>query len=250
MFLKKSVFAQGYEALARQRALLMTLSDDLALPLLQVKTSLELMESKDFSKAAARQHARDTALSIDTGLQQIEAYRLLLGSAELDKLPLEPLAIGALLDEIAHELTPYAKQYDTKIEVSVQHQLAPVLVHQPSLHSAMEVLSSSLIRAQAAQTDQKTYRILLGAHRSADSAIATGVFSGVQGLSDRTLRAARSLVGKARQPLPAVPTGAAAGVLVADMLCAAMWQPLRAAAHDNLAGLVTNIPVSRQLKFV
>lgn len=228
----------------------MTLSDDLALPLLQIKTSLELLQAKNFAKAATRQHALETALNIDTGLQQVEAYRLLLGSADLDKLPMEPLAIGVLLDEIAHKLAPYAKQYDTKIEVSVQHRLAPVLAHQPSLYSALEVLSSSLIRAQAAQTEQKVYRILLGAHTSPDKAIAAGVFSGVHGLSDRTLRAARNLIGRARQPLPAVPAGAAAGVLVADMLCTAMWQPLRAAAHNNLAGLATSIPASRQLKFV
>jgi hypothetical protein len=230
--------------------LLQTLSEDLALPLLQVKTSLELLETKNFSKAAARQYALDTALSVDTGLLQIEAYRLLLGSAELDKLPQEPLAIGALLDDIAHKLIPYAKQYDTVIEVSVQHRLVPVLVHQPSLYAAMEVLSASLIRAQAAQSDQKSYRLILGAHRSPDNALAAGVFSNVHGLSDRTLRAARGLVGKARQPLPSVPAGAAAGVLIADMLCTALWQPLRAAAHNNLAGLATNIPASKQLKFV
>jgi hypothetical protein len=34
------------------------------------------------------------------------------------------------------------------------------------------------------------------------------------------------------------------------MLCAAMWQPLRAAAHNNLAGLATSIPASKQLQFV
>jgi len=228
----------------------MTLSDDLALPLLQVKASVELLESKNFAKTAARQHAIETSLNIDTGLQLVEAYHLLLGSNELDKLPLEPLAIGALLEDIAHQLTPYAKQYDTAIEVSVQHKLSPVLAHQPSLRSAMEVLSSSLIRAQAAQADAKSYRLMLGAHRTAGNTITTGVFSGTQGISDKTLRAARGRVGKARQPLPAVPAGAAAGVLVADMLCAALWQPLRAAAHANLAGLATTIPVSKQLKFV
>ena len=228
----------------------MTLSDDLALPLLQVKTSLELLENNNFAKAATRRHTEESALNVDIGLQLVEAYHLLLGSSEIDKLPLEPLAIGALLDDIAHQLTPYAKQYSTQIEVSVQHRLAPVIVHQPSLHSALEVLSSSLIKAQAAQTDEKAYRILLGAHKTADNVIAAGVFSSVHGLSDKTLRAARSLVGRARQPLPALPAGAAAGVLVADMLCAALWQPLRAAAHDNLAGLVTSIPSSKQLQFV
>jgi hypothetical protein len=239
-----------HEELARQKALLRTLSEDLALPLLQVKSSLELLENRDFSKAAARQHAQESRLSLDTGLQLVEAYRLLLDSAQLDRLPLEPLAIGALLESIAHQLTPYANQYDTKVEVSVQHKLAPVLANQASLHSAIEVLGSSLIRAQAAQSDEKSFRLVLGAHRAAEGSIATGVFSGTHGLSDKTLRAARSLVGKARQPLPAVPAGAAAGVLVADMLCAALWQPLRAAAHNNLAGLATTIPVSKQLRII
>jgi hypothetical protein len=247
---KRSSFAREQQDIAKQRALLMTLSDDLALPLLQVRSSIELLEADNFSKSAARRHAAESALNIEAGLQLEEAYRLLVGSYEINKLPVEPIAVGALLDDIAHQLGPYAKQYSTKIEVSVQQRLAPVVVHQPSLHSALEVLGSSLIRAQAAQTDEKSYRLLLGAHKTADNSIATGVFSSVHGLSDKTLRAARSLVGKARQPLPAVPTGAAAGVLVADMLCAALWQPLRAAAHDNLAGLATTIPASKQLQFV
>jgi hypothetical protein len=228
----------------------MTLSEDLALPLLQIKSSVELLQAENFAKAAARKHSAETILNADSGLQQIEAYKLLLSVEELDKLVLEPLAIGVLLEEIAHRLSPYAGQYNTEIEVSVQQRLAPVLTHQPSLSSALEVLGSSLIRAQASQAEQKSYRLVLGAHTMHDKAISAGVFSNVQGLSDRTLRAARSLIGKARQPLPAVPAGAAAGVLVADMLCAALWQPLRAAAHDNLAGLATSLPVSKQLKLV
>jgi hypothetical protein len=244
------VFTRELIELARQRALLMTLSEDISLPLLQVKGSLEVLQAQNFAKAAARAHATGSSLSIDTGLQLIEAYKLLLGAEHNNKLPAEPLAVGAVLEEIAHRLTPYAKQYNTSIEVSVQHKLTPVLAHQPSLSSALEVLSSSIIRAQAAQSEQKKYQLVLGAHRSPDNVVAAGVFSSVHGLSDRTLRAARSLVGKARQPLPAVPAGAAAGVLVADMLCAAMWQPLRAAAHHSLPGLVTILPVSKQLQII
>ena len=248
--MKRSAYSHQHEELARQRALLMTLSEDLTLPLLQIKSSVDLLEGRNFAKTAARQHADETALNVAAGLQQIEAYRLLLASDDLSKLPMEPLAIGALMDDIAHKLSAYAAQYDTKIEVSIQHRLALVLANQASLSSALEVLSSSLIRAQSAQSDQKSYRLVLGAHSAPDKAIAAGVFSNTHGLSDRTLRAARSLVGKARQPLPSVPAGAAAGVLVADMLCTALWQPLRAAAHDNLAGLATSLPSSKQLKFV
>jgi hypothetical protein len=228
----------------------MTLSEDIALPLLQVKTSLDLLESQDFAKAAARKHAQQSSLSVDMGLQLVDAYKLLLDAEAQAGLSAEPVSVGATLEAIAHKLSPYAKQYDTAIEVSVQHRLAPVLAHQASLNAAIEILGSSIIRAQNAQSEQGKYLLVLGAHKSADNLVAAGVFSSVQGLSDRTLRAARSLVGKARQPLPAVPAGAAAGVLVADMLCAALWQPLRAAAHHNLPGLVTTLPASKQLQFV
>jgi len=248
--LKKTAFAREQSQLAAQRALLMTLSEDIALPLLQVRSSLDLLETHNFAKAAARKHLQDSSLSIDAGLQLVEAYKLLLNAEAQAGLLAEPVSVGATLESIAHKLMPYAKQYDTTIEVSVQHRLSPVLAHQASLNAALEILGSSIIRAQSAQSEQGKYLMVLGAHKSVDSLVAAGVFSSVQGLSDRTLRAARSLVGKARQPLPAVPAGAAAGVLVADMLCAALWQPLRAAAHHNLPGLVTTLPASKQLQFM
>jgi hypothetical protein len=228
----------------------MTLSEDIALPLLQVKTSLDLLESQDFIKQASKKHFEESSLSVGAGLQLIDAYKLLLNTENQAGLAAEPVSVAATLETIAHKLTPYAKQYDTTIEVSVQQRLNPVLAHQASLNAAIEILGSSIIRAQSAQGEQGKYLLVLGAHRSVDNLVAAGVFSSVQGLSDRTLRAARSLVGRARQPLPAVPAGAAAGVLVADMLCAALWQPLRAAAHHNLPGLVTALPASKQLQFV
>ena len=189
-------------------------------------------------------------LVANDGLQLIDAYRLVLRSHEAESLQLEPVAIGALLQDVAHQLTPYAHQYDTALEIDIQGRLTPVLAHGPSLVAALQCLSASLIRAQAAQSRQKNYRLILAAHRAADNVITTGAFSNVQGLSDRTLRAARSLVGKARQPLPAVPAGAASGVLIADMLCSTMWQPLRAAAHNGMGGLATGVPVSKQLQFM
>jgi hypothetical protein len=160
------------------------------------------------------------------------------------------VAVGAVLQDVAHQLTPYAKKYATELEVDISGKLTPVLTHQPSLHVAIQILSASFIRAQAAQVQQSRYKLLLGARRTSESAISTGVFSTIEGLSDKTLRSARSLSGRARQPLPPLPPGAASGVLIADMLCSSMWQPLRAAAHSGLHGLATAIPVSRQLQIV
>ncbi|MBI2589337.1 HAMP domain-containing histidine kinase [Candidatus Saccharibacteria bacterium] len=248
--MRKKQTKSGVEGSSQLYGLLAALSDDLALPLLQIKSVLELISSDNFSKVSALAHAQTMLLSADNGLQLIEAYRLVLKAADPDSRQFEPVAIGAVLQAVAHELSPYAKKYNTALEVDIQRSLTPVLVHQPSLVAAIQVLSSSIIRAQAATSQQKNYRLLLAAHRVGGSDVSAGVFSSVQGLSDRTLRTARALMGRARQPLPSVPAGAASGVLIADMLCTAMWQPLRAAAHGGLHGLVTAVPISKQLQFV
>ncbi|MBI2592437.1 hypothetical protein HYW36_03095 [Candidatus Saccharibacteria bacterium] len=230
-------------------ALLAALSDDLSLPLLQIKGIVESLQTESFARQAVRAHADKILLSADNGLQLIEAYRLVLKASQVSDMEFQPVAIGAVLAEVAHRLTPYAKKYDTELLVDVQNRLTPVLAHPQSLLAALQVLSASMIRAQAAQVQQKHYKLLLGAHRHG-SVISTGVFSSVHGLSDKTLRTARSLVGRARQPLPSIPPGAASGVLIADMLCSAMWQPLRAAAHGGMHGLATAVPVSKQLQII
>jgi hypothetical protein len=249
-FVRRQAIDGNSEQLAQQRALLAALSDDLALPLIQIKTALEVLEHEHFNETSTREQGASMALSASSGLQLIEAYHLALQAQDEQTLPLVPVSMAGVLQDVAHQLTPYAKQYDTELQVDVMGKLRPVLAHRPSLIAALQCLSASMIRAQAAQTKQKTHRLLLGAHRSPDNSIATGVFSTVDGLSDRTLRTARSLAGRARQPLPAIPAGAASGILIADMLCAAMWQPLRSAAHRNMHGLATAVPISKQLQFV
>ena len=232
------------------KALLTALSDDLALPLLQIKSSLEVLEHQNFAKTAVRAQSQKMTLSTEAGLQLIEAYRLALKAENNNILAMEPVAIGVVLQDVAQQIYPYARQYATDLEVDVQGKLKPVLAYKPALSAALQVLSTSIIRAQAAQSSKKRYRLLLGAHRGEDSAIATGVFSDARGLSDKSLRIARSLIGKSRHPLPAVPPGAASGILIADILCSSMWQPLRAAAYRNMQGLATVVPISKQLQFV
>ncbi len=248
--MKRRFVGSGSVELEKQRALLAALSRDLALPLLQVKSSLEAMDETGYSKKSLAGHARIMGLSVDGGLQLLEAYRLALQPEAETALMMEPFAIGSALEEVAHQIFPYAKEYSTIVEVDVQGRLAPVLADRHSLVAALECLGSSLIRSQTSQTKQKKYRLVLGAHRGQDNLIAAGVFSNVEGLSDQALRAARGLTGHARQPLPAIPPGAASGVLLADMLCANMWHPLRASAHKQLKGLATAIPATQQLQFV
>jgi len=231
-------------------ALLSTLSDDLALPLVQIKTTLELLDSPNLTKTQ-KQLINSLGLSTEAGLQLLEAYRLALSLADTTQLPLEPIAIGSVLNDVAHQLTPLARAYNTELWVDTQGSLKPALAHQPSLITALNCLGASLIRVQSANSTKMRCRILLGAHSDPEGQIITGVFTASSGgISQRALKAARNLSGKAHQPVLGVPTGTASGVLVADMLCSRIWQPLRATRHQNLSGLATLIPISKQLNFV
>lgn len=245
----KRAFNRDVQGFSKYRALLSVLSEDLSLPLLQIKTTLEILDKDDVSAQNSKNHLQSMALSTDAGLMLIEAYRLALRAAEAQQ-EMEIISMGAVLQDIAQNLSSYAGQYATDLVVDLQGKLTPVLAHKPSLEAALQCLTASMIRAQAASANQKRYLITLGAHRSNNGAIAAGVFSSIEGLSDKTLRSAHQLAGKAHQPLPEVSSGAASGVLIADILCAQMWQPLRAAAHRRMSGLATAVPVSRQMQFV
>lgn len=245
----KRAFNRNFQGFSKHRALLSVLSDDLSLPLLQIKTTLEILEDDNTSLKDSKDHLRSMALSTDAGLMLIEAYRLALRAADSQQ-EMEIVSMGAVLQDVAQNLSSYAGQYATDLVVDLQGKLTPVLAHKPSLEAAMQCLAASMIRAQAATANQRRYLITLGAHRSSSGAIAAGVFSSIDGLSDKTLRTAHQLAGKAHQPLPEVSSGAASGVLIADILCAQMWQPLRAAAHRKMSGLATAVPISRQMQFV
>jgi hypothetical protein len=248
--MKKRRTAGGVERAAEAYSLLNALSNDLALPLLQIKSGLEVLEQPKLKAEHAATTMEQLNLSTISGLQLIEAYKLVLQVEENMDQPFEPVAIGAVLQDVAHQLAEYAKRYDTNLQVDVQGRMTPIMAHQPSLFAALEVLGYSLIRAQSSQPGRKKKLLVLGAHRGSESLISTGVFGNVSGISDKALRSARALAGKARQPLPGLPAGAASGVLVADMLCSAMWQPLRSAAHNGLNGLATVVPVSKQMQLL
>jgi signal transduction histidine kinase len=110
---RKRGYNRGIEEFNKYRSLLAALSDDLSLPLLQIKTTLEMMDAN--SRHAP---AKDSMLlSADAGLQLIEAYRLALRATDHDISQMEPVAIGAVLQDVADQLEPYAKQYATDLIV-------------------------------------------------------------------------------------------------------------------------------------
>jgi hypothetical protein len=70
---KRQNIGRGSAREAEQKALLIALSDDLALPLLQIRSGLELIEQAGFSKPTVRSQVRAMAMSANSGLQRPDA---------------------------------------------------------------------------------------------------------------------------------------------------------------------------------
>lgn len=226
---------------APQERLLRALAEQLKMPLLQIARQAELrhLQQPDGTLQSIQQTS-------DMAIRLIDGYLLSTEAQTQAALTLEPVSVSSLLQDIAHQLTPLARQYDHEIVLSINGKYAPVMADQKSLETALTMLGYAMIESQPADS---RHVVTLGAHKSAHGIVA-GVFGEQEGLSTEMFRRARALYGRSRQPLAAMSTTAGASVFVADTLLSAMSAPLRVAHHHKMAGFAATLLPSQQLQLV
>lgn len=236
---------QGSEQIDKSN-LLAALAADLRLPLLQIKTKVELLAGTDHLFA---EHQADLSLSAEAGLRLIEAYLYISRMPGALQLRLEPLSPWQLLEESADELASVAKAYETEILIDLKACGRPVMADKSATKLAMVCLGESFIKIQAASRPEGRRGLLLGGHRAAGGALL-GAYGMLEGLNASVLKRARAQAGKTHQPFSSLPTGLAAGVLIADQLYAGLNSPLKISSHSRLSGLAAFFPLSQQLSLI
>ncbi len=233
------------DQLNHNERLLLSVVEQLSRPLLQLHHLAELAELQP--KTAAEQWQLVRLLS-GTSLQLAESYALSLRlEGKLTSVQLEPLAISSLLYEAAEALEPYAKQSGVTLELDTGPRAVPVLGDRMVLQAALVSLGQVFIDGGSQQDDMATIR--LSAHRSRYGMVA-GLYSDMSGLGAESLRQARQLHGRARQPLQRLVSGPAAGVFVADSLLRSLASRLHVARYHKLTGLAATLVPSAQLQLV
>ncbi|HSX44577.1 MAG TPA: hypothetical protein VLF39_00480 [Candidatus Saccharimonadales bacterium] len=220
----------GFEP--KQR-LLLVLAEQLKMPLLQIARSAEL------------EQFGEVATTADVALKLIDSYILSIMPHQTE-LALEPVSAAAVLQDVAHELSKFANQYDCKLKLDISGKYQPVMANRQNLMSAYTMLGYSFIEAQS--VDDQTPTIVLAAHKSGQGLVA-GVFSEQADLSGDMYRRAKALYGTTRQPLTSLSSVAGAGVFIADSLMQAMATPLHPSHHHKLSGLAATLLPSQQLQF-
>ena len=125
--------------------------------------------------------------------------------------------------------------------------MQPVMADRTVLQAAMTSLGQVFVLAQSESEEPSVVR--LAAHRTRYGVVA-GLYAKAPQLGTDSLRRARALQGKARQPLQRLVSGPAAGVFVADSLLHALAARLHVARYRSLNGLATTLTPSQQLQLI
>jgi hypothetical protein len=123
--------------------LLLSVAEELKLPLLQIAREAELGEQ-------ARLDSIQT--TADAALRLLDNYalgvRLALEPAELAP---ESVSVSSVLYDVGQQLEGLARSYGVTLELNVAGRFAPVVAHRQGLQAALVSLGAALIEALPAQ---------------------------------------------------------------------------------------------------
>jgi hypothetical protein len=225
--------------------LLLSVAEQLKLPLLQIARRAELAQLQP-----AEADFADIQATADTAIRLLDSYlfgaRLTLEDEY--RLSLEPVSVASVLYDTGQQLNAMAKLYGVELQLQIDGRFAPVLANRDGLQSALTSLGYALIEALPSLNTQKL-TLSLAAHNSRYGVVA-GIYSDVEQLTTDALRQGRKLHGHIRQPLASLSPGSGAGVFVADAILQAMNSELRPTRHRNLYGLGTVLQPTPQLQLI
>jgi len=223
--------------------LLLSVAEQLKLPLLQIARQAE------HSHLGGHIDPANIQATADSALQLIDNYilgvRLSLDPYQLD---IEPVSISSVLYDTGQQLDSLAKSYGVGLELNIAGRYGPVMAHRQGLQAALVSLGSALIEALPAM-ESPQLKLQLATHHCRYGIVA-GLYAETESLSSETLRQGRRLQGRARQPLAALTYSSGAGVFVADAILQAMRLSLKVSRHHRWYGLGTVLQPSAQLQLV
>jgi hypothetical protein len=240
---QKSRADQSVSALSDQ--LLLTVAEQLKLPLLQIARQAEL--------AHTRQNLEDLTTiqtTADMAIRLLDSYLFgaRLALEEDYRLQLEPVSVSSVLYDTERQLAAMAKLYGVELQLDVAGQFGPVQANRQGLQAALTSLGYALIESLPS-LNAKKLTLKLAVHNSRYGVVA-GIYSDVEQVTTEALRQGRKLHGHIRQPLATLSPSSGAGVFVADAIFQAMDTELQPTRHHNLHGLGAVLRPTPQLQLV
>lgn len=227
--------------------LLLSIAEELKLPLLQVARKAELAQ---LNPQMAIETIKEIQTTADMAIRLLDNYLFgaRLSLEDVYQLQLEPVSISSVLYDTGQQLDALAKLYGVDLELNIGGKFGPVLANRQGLQSALVSLGYSLIEALP-NLEKRRLRLQLATHRSRYGIVA-GMYSDAEQLTHEALRQGRRMHGHVRQPLATLTHASGAGVFVADTIFQAMNTELRPTRHHRLYGLGAVLKSNPQMQLV
>lgn len=159
---------------------------------------------------------------------------------------LEPVHVGRVCEEVAHELTPLCAALQRDIEVKVSRRPLLAVANRDLLHSIVLGLCDNAL----AYTDEKQ-PVVLGVQQLRDNRVRVNVRDHGPRLSSDVFRRLEQRLGKAAQPISHRPASSGLGLYVAGQFAAAMQGELGVLRHKTRGTtFYVDTPASAQLSFL
>lgn len=226
--------------------LLLSVAEELKLPLLQIARQAEQAQLNGEADLAT---IRTTA---DSALRLLDNYALGVRLAlEPEQMAIEPVSVSSVLYDAGQQLNALAASYGVELELSIAGRYGPVLAHRRGLQAALVSLGAALIEALPAQAglEGSQLKLQLATHRSRYGIVA-GLYADTRQVTNEALQHGRELQRHSRQPLMNLTHTSGAGIFVADTILKAMKLNLRASRHHRWYGLGTVLQPNYQLQLV
>ncbi|MDL2342255.1 MAG: hypothetical protein QFB87_04220 [Patescibacteria group bacterium] len=235
--------ADRVQASVLSQQLLLSVAEQLKLPLLQIARQAEIGQLTNTTDLQQIQSTADTALRLLDNY--VLGVRLALDQYQLE---LEPVSVSSVLYDSGQELSRLARNYGVDLELHIGGRFGTVMANRVGLQSALVSLGAALIEALPA-LEQPQLKLQLATHRCRYGIVA-GLYTDTQQLTTDALRHGRQLMGGSRQPLMEMSHTAGAGVFVADSILKAMQLKLQVSRHHGLFGLGTVLLPNHQMQLV
>lgn len=195
--------------------------DQLRLPLTQIRQLLERGDPASLQSAA---------IISAQSLRALDAYVL---TRQPNVLRFEPISVGSMLYDVAHELSPLAKQYGRHIQLDNRARFGSLLTDRQYLHQLLGLVGEIVIKMPHAKDNSTD--IILGTHSSQRGVVA-GAFLGSG--SPQIKSTIHNFVSWQQQ----------ASVEVAGLLAERLKTVLRAYRHYTMPGIGVRLEPSKQLR--
>lgn len=230
-----------------QSVLLRSVAEQLKTPLMVIARQAELQQYTQRQSTEAQ--IADIGAQARTALRLVDSYLLGLDMITQEmEVQLEPVSLSALAYDVAHELSPIARQYNADIALDVAGKYGQAMGHMAGLKAALHGIGA--VMTEMASMEYKRHTVKLAVHKR-NSGLVVGVYSdSVENMQEALLVARRARTHHMQQSVAQLTANSGAGILVADMLFTAMRASLRSGRYKKQQGLAATLLPSQQLQFV